>query len=65
MLRFAMTVGRISSTSYLILHKNAVLVASLGGGVDKSNLGQASSSQTLQNDRNKKDKFAYKVEDMP
>jgi copper transport protein len=52
----------------LRLHKNAVLVASIGkaggGGVDKSNLGQAMTSQTVQNDRNKKDNFA-KVKDIP
>ena len=55
----------------LRLHKNAVLVASLGktGGeqVDKSNLGQVPTSQTLQNDRNKKDNSAasHKVKDIP
>ncbi len=49
----------------LRLHKNAVLVASIGksisrgqGGVDKRNLGQTSTSQTLQNDPKKKDNFA-------
>ncbi|MGC2573266.1 MAG: hypothetical protein WA364_17265, partial [Candidatus Nitrosopolaris sp.] len=55
----------------LRLHKNAVLVASLGktGGeqVDKSNLGQVPTSQTLQNDRYKKDNSAasHKVKDIP
>ena len=56
----------------LMLHKNAVLVASIGKGgrvgVDKSNLGEASISQTLQNDGINKDSFAkdkVKVKDIP
>ncbi|MGC2682217.1 MAG: CopD family protein [Candidatus Nitrosopolaris sp.] len=56
----------------LRLHKNAVLVASIGKagrvGVDKSNLGETSISQTLQNDGINKDSFAndkVKVKDIP
>jgi putative copper export protein len=54
----------------LKLHKNGVLVASLGktgrGVVDSGNFGQASSFQTLQNARNKKEVSAnFKVKDIP